>query len=116
MRQPPGHSGVPSDSKVRWGYASTWGRGVFDGVVGGVEGVDAGTAFEIRSIDIADGDVGENIGAKLQTDQGEADLPIARARPEERRAAAVATEQENVPDIAKQRARFVEDEAEIPMA
>jgi len=80
------------------------------------KGLDAGTAFEILSIDIADVDVGENIGAKLQTDQAEADLQIARAKAEERRAAAVATEQENVAEVQKQRARFVEAEAEIPKA
>ena len=72
--------------------------------------------FEILSIDIADVDVGENIGAKLQTDQAEADLKIARAKAEERRAAAVATEQENVADIQRQRARFVEAEADVPKA
>ena len=80
------------------------------------KGLDSGTAFEILSIDIADVDVGENIGAKLQTDQAEADLKIARAKAEERRAAAVATEQENVAEVAKQRARVVEAEAEVPKA
>jgi uncharacterized protein YqfA (UPF0365 family) len=80
------------------------------------KGLDSGTAFEILSIDIADVDVGENIGAKLQTDQAEADLKIARAKAEERRASAVATEQENVADIQKQRARLVEAEAEVPKA
>ena len=79
-------------------------------------GLDAGTAFEILSIDIADVDVGENIGAKLQTDQAEADLQVARAKAEERRAAAVATEQENRADVEEQRARVVEAEAEIPFA
>jgi len=73
------------------------------------KGLDSGTAFEILSIDIADVDVGENIGAKLQTDQAEADLRVARARAEERRAAAVAAEQE-------QRANLVAAEAEIPKA
>ena len=73
------------------------------------KGLDSGTAFEILSIDIADVDVGENIGAKLQTDQAEADLRVARARAEERRAAAVASEQE-------QRAALVAAEAEIPKA
>ena len=73
------------------------------------KGLDSGTAFEILSIDIADVDVGENIGAKLQTDQAEADLQVARARAEERRAAAVASEQE-------QRANLVAAEAEIPKA
>ena len=73
------------------------------------KGLDSGTAFEILSIDIADVDVGENIGAKLQTDQAEADLQVARAKAEERRAAAVAAEQE-------QRANLVAAEAEIPKA
>lgn len=72
-------------------------------------GLDAGTAFEILSIDIADVDVGENIGAKLQIDQANADKQIAQARAEERRAAAVALEQE-------MRARVVEAEAEVPPA
>lgn len=79
-------------------------------------GLDAGTAFEILSIDIADVDVGENIGAKLQTDQAEADLMIARAKAEERRAAAVAVEQEMRAEVQKQRARVVEAEAQIPLA
>jgi uncharacterized protein YqfA (UPF0365 family) len=73
------------------------------------KGLDSGTAFEILSIDIADVDVGENIGAKLQTDQAEADLRVARAKAEERRAAAVAAEQE-------QRANLIAAEAEIPQA
>ena len=73
------------------------------------KGLDSGTAFEILSIDIADVDVGENIGAKLQTDQAEADLRVARARAEERRAAAVAAEQE-------QRAALVAAEAQVPLA
>jgi uncharacterized protein YqfA (UPF0365 family) len=80
------------------------------------KGLDSGTAFEILSIDIADVDVGENIGAKLQTDQAEADLKIARAKAEERRAAAVAFEQENIAEVAKMRAKVVEAEAEIPLA
>ena len=80
------------------------------------KGLDSGTAFEILSIDIADVDIGQNIGAILQTDQAEADLKVARAKAEERRAAAVATEQENVAEVAKQRARVVEAEAEIPRA
>ena len=80
------------------------------------KGLDSGTAFEILSIDIADVDVGENIGAKLQTDQAEADLKIARAKAEERRAAAVALEQEMTAEVAKQRARVVEAEAEVPRA
>ncbi len=80
------------------------------------KGLDSGTAFEILSIDIADVDIGENIGAKLQTDQAEADLKVARAKAEERRASAVASEQENIAEVAKQRARVVEAEAEIPKA
>ncbi|MGE5858940.1 MAG: flotillin-like protein FloA [Ignavibacteria bacterium] len=80
------------------------------------KGLDSGTAFEILSIDIADVDVGENIGAKLQTDQAEADLKIARAKAEERRAAAVAVEQEMIAEVAKMRAKVVEAEAEIPKA
>jgi uncharacterized protein YqfA (UPF0365 family) len=80
------------------------------------KGLDAGTAFEILSIDIADVDIGQNIGAILQTDQAEADLKVARAKAEERRAAAVAFEQENIAEVAKQRAKVVEAEAEIPKA
>lgn len=80
------------------------------------KGLDSGTAFEILSIDIADVDVGENIGAKLQTDQAEADLKIARAKAEERRAAAVATEQENIAEVARMRSKVIEAEAEIPKA
>ena len=80
------------------------------------KGLDSGTAFEILSIDIADVDIGQNIGAILQTDQAEADLKVARAKAEERRAAAVASEQENVAEIARQRARVVEAEAEVPRA
>ncbi len=80
------------------------------------KGLDSGTAFEILSIDIADVDVGENIGAKLQTDQAEADLQVARAKAEERRAAAVAREQEMVAMVQEQRAHVVEAEATIPAA
>jgi len=80
------------------------------------KGLDAGTAFEILSIDIADVDVGTNIGAILQADQAEADLKVARAKAEERRAAAVATEQEMIAEVAKMRAKVVEAEAEIPKA
>ena len=80
------------------------------------KGLDSGTAFEILSIDIADVDIGENIGVKLQGDQAEADLKIARAKAEERRAAAVALEQEMTAEVARQRARVVEAEAEIPKA
>jgi uncharacterized protein YqfA (UPF0365 family) len=80
------------------------------------KGLDAGTAFEILSIDIADVDVGTNIGAILQTDQAEADLKVARAKAEERRAAAVALEQEMQAEVARMRAKVVEAEAEIPQA
>jgi uncharacterized protein YqfA (UPF0365 family) len=80
------------------------------------KGLDAGTAFEILSIDIADVDVGQNIGAKLQADQAQADLQIARARAEERRAAAVALEQEMIAEVAKQKAKVIEAEAQIPLA
>lgn len=80
------------------------------------KGLDAGTAFEILSIDIADVDVGTNIGAILQADQAEADLKVARAKAEERRAAAVALEQEMQAEVAKMRAKVVEAEAEVPKA
>jgi len=80
------------------------------------KGLDAGTAFEILSIDIADVDVGENIGAKLQTDQAEADKRIAQAKAEERRAMAVAKEQEMKALTQEMQARVVEAEAELPKA
>ncbi len=80
------------------------------------KGLDSGTAFEILSIDIADVDIGQNIGAILQTDQAEADLKVARAKAEERRAAAVAGEQEMIAEVQKMRAKVVEAEAEIPRA
>ncbi len=80
------------------------------------KGLDSGTAFEILSIDIADVDVGENIGAKLQTDQADADLQIAKAKAEERRAAAVAREQEMIAAVQEQRAKVVAAEAEVPLA
>jgi len=80
------------------------------------KGLDSGTAFDILSIDIADVDVGDNIGAKLQTDQAEADLKVARAKAEERRASAVAREQEMRASVVEQRARVVEAEAEVPRA
>jgi uncharacterized protein YqfA (UPF0365 family) len=79
-------------------------------------GLDAGTAFQILSIDIADIDVGENIGAKLQTEQAEADKKIAQAKAEGRRAMAVAEEQENKALIESMRAKVVEAEAKIPQA
>ncbi len=80
------------------------------------KGLDQGTAFEILSIDIADIDIGENIGAKLQADQAEADLKVANARAEERRAAAVATEQEMKAKAQEARAKVIEAEAQVPMA
>jgi len=80
------------------------------------KGLDAGTAFEILSIDIADVDVGRNIGAQLQTDQAEADKRIAQAKAEERRAMAVAREQEMKAMVQEMRARVVEAEAEVPKA
>jgi len=78
--------------------------------------LDSQTAFEIVSIDIADIDVGQNIGARLQADQAEADMRVARARAEGRRAMAVASEQENIAQIEESRARLVEAEAEVPKA
>lgn len=80
------------------------------------KGLDAGTAFEILSIDIADVDVGANIGAKLQTEQAEADKQIAQARAESRRALAVAAEQEMKARVQEMRSRVVEAEAQIPLA
>ena len=80
------------------------------------KGLDAGTAFEILSIDIADVDVGENIGAKLQADQAEADKRVAQAKAEERRAAAVALEQEMRAKVEEMRAKVVESEAQVPLA
>ncbi|MGQ1910248.1 flotillin-like protein FloA [Marinifilum sp. RC60d5] len=80
------------------------------------KGLDAGTAFEILSIDIADIDIGKNIGAVLQTDQAEADLKIAQAKAEERRAMAVASEQENKALAQEMRAKVIEAEAEVPRA
>ncbi|MBR5238185.1 MAG: flotillin-like protein FloA [Paludibacteraceae bacterium] len=80
------------------------------------KGLDAGTAFEILSIDIADVDVGKNIGAALQTDQAEADKNIAQARAEERRAMAIALEQEMKAKAQEARALVIEAEAEVPRA
>lgn len=80
------------------------------------KGLDAGTAFEILSIDIADVDIGKNIGAELQTDQAEADKKIAQAKAEERRAMAVATEQEMKARVEEMRAKVTEAEAEVPLA
>ncbi|MBA4542637.1 MULTISPECIES: flotillin-like protein FloA [Thermoactinomyces] len=80
------------------------------------KGLDAGTAFEILSIDIADIDIGKNIGAKLQIDQAEADKRIAQAKAEERRAMAVALEQEMKAKVQEMRAKVIEAEAEVPRA
>jgi len=80
------------------------------------KGLDAGTAFEILSIDIADIDVGKNIGAVLQMDQAQADKNIAQARAEERRAMAIALEQENKAKAQDARAKVIEAEAEVPKA
>ncbi|MFQ3671802.1 MAG: flotillin-like protein FloA [Verrucomicrobiia bacterium] len=79
-------------------------------------GLDSGTAFEILSIDIADVDIGENIGAKLQAEQAEADKRVAQAKAEVRRAAAVATEAEMRARVEEMRAKLVEAEAEVPLA
>ncbi|WP_053219127.1 flotillin-like protein FloA [Virgibacillus senegalensis] len=80
------------------------------------KGLDAGTAFEILSIDIADIDIGKNIGATLSTDQAEADKNIAQAKAEERRAMAVAQEQEMLARVQEMRAKVVEAEADVPLA
>lgn len=80
------------------------------------KGLDAGSAFEILSIDIADVDIGRNIGAQLQTDQAEADKRIAQAKAEERRAMAVAREQEMRAAVEEMRAKVVESEAQVPLA
>ncbi len=80
------------------------------------KGLDSGTAFEILSIDIADVDVGKNIGAELQIEQAQADKNIAQAKAEERRAMAVANEQEMIAKVQEMKAKVVEAEAEVPMA
>ena len=80
------------------------------------KGLDAGTAFEILSIDIADVNVGKNIGASLQTDQAEADLQVAQARAETRRAMAVALEQEMKAKVQEMQAKVVKAEAKVPLA
>lgn len=80
------------------------------------KGLDSGTAFEILSIDIADVDIGENVGAKLQTEQAEADKQVAQAKAEVRRAAAVALEQEMVARVQEMQAKVVEAEALVPQA
>ena len=80
------------------------------------KGLDAGTAYEILSIDIADVDVGKNVGAHLEADQAEADLKVAQARAETRRAMAIAEEQEKTALVEEMRAKVVEAEAEVPQA
>ncbi|WP_197414432.1 flotillin-like protein FloA [Bacillus sp. FJAT-29937] len=80
------------------------------------KGLDSGTAFEILSIDIADVDIGKNIGAHLQTEQAEADKKIAQAKAEERRAMAVASEQEMKAKVEEMKAKVVEAEAQVPLA
>ena len=80
------------------------------------KGLDSGTAYEILSIDIADVDVGKNIGAELETDRAEADKKIAQAKAEERRAMAIATEQEMKARVQEMRAKVVEAEAQVPLA
>lgn len=80
------------------------------------KGLDSGTAFEILSIDIADVDIGRNIGANLQIQQAEADKQIAQAKAEERRATAIAREQEMKAEVEQMKAKVVEAEAQIPMA
>lgn len=80
------------------------------------KGLDSGTAFEILSIDIADVDIGKNIGAELQTEQAEADKKIAQAKAEERRAMAVAQEQEMLARVQEMKAKVVEAEAQVPLA
>lgn len=80
------------------------------------KGLDSGTAFEILSIDIADVDVGRNIGAKLQADQAMADRKVAQAKAEERRAFAVAEEQEMLAEVQRMRAKVIESESEVPLA
>ncbi len=80
------------------------------------KGLDAGTAYEILSIDVADVDIGKNIGAQLQMDQAEADKNIAQAKAEERRAMAVAQEQEMLAKAQEARAKVIEAEVEIPLA
>lgn len=80
------------------------------------KGLDSGTAYDILSIDIADVDVGKNIGAGLETDRAEADKKIAQAKAEERRAMAIASEQEMIARVAEMRAKVVEAEAQIPLA
>lgn len=112
-------------ARVGQGIITTIGRSAYmtvlenpDSISKGVleNGLDAGTAFTILSIDIADINVGRNIGAKLQIDQANADLSIAKAKAEERRAMAVASEQEMVAKVQEAKAHVIEEQAKIPMA
>ena len=80
------------------------------------KGLDSGTAFEILSIDIADIDIGRNIGAELQADQAEADKKIAQAKAEERRAMAIAKEQEMKAEVVQMKSKVVEAESRVPLA
>ena len=80
------------------------------------KGLDSGTAYSILSIDIADVDVGKNVGAHLEADQAEADKKVAQARAESRRAMAVAAEQEMIAQVQEMRSKLIEAEAEIPKA
>jgi uncharacterized protein YqfA (UPF0365 family) len=80
------------------------------------KGLDSGTAYSILSIDIADVDVGQNIGAQLEADQAEADKKVAQAKAESRRAMAVAAEQENRARVEEMQAKVVESEAQVPLA
>lgn len=80
------------------------------------KGLDSGTAYEILSIDIADVDVGRNVGAKLQAEQAEADKRVAQAKAEEKRSLAIAEEQEMIAEVQRQRAKVVEAEAQVPLA
>lgn len=80
------------------------------------KGLDSGTAFEILSIDIADVDIGRNVGAKLQAEQAEADKRVAQAKAEEKRSLAIAEEQEMIAEVQRQRAKVVEAEAQVPLA
>ena len=80
------------------------------------KGLDSGSAYSILSIDIADVDVGQNIGAQLEADQAEADKKVAQAKAESRRAMAVAAEQENRARVEEMQAKVVESEAQVPLA
>ena len=100
---------LPAPTRTCWKTPDRISKTVLD------KALDANTAFEILSLDIADVDVGENVGAKLQAEQAEANKLIAQAHAEVRRAAAVAVEQEMTARVAEMRARVVEAEAKVPM-